>query len=81
MKVEVRYFASLTDRTGVATESIEVDDGATVARLWDRLVDRHPSLADVKIKLLVACDMEYAAWDRPLSGVKEVAFLPPMSGG
>jgi molybdopterin converting factor small subunit len=30
---------------------------------------------------MAACDREYATWDRPLAGVREVAFLPPVSGG
>jgi molybdopterin synthase sulfur carrier subunit len=81
MKISVRYFASLKDRTGVASETIEIDPAADVARLWARILELHPKLSDVTIRPLAACDLEYSAWDRNLQGVAEVAFLPPVSGG
>ena len=81
MTVEVRYFASLVDRVGVAAERVEIGPGAGVAQLWDLLVARHPALGAIGYRPLVACDLEYASWDRTLEGVREVAFLPPVSGG
>jgi molybdopterin converting factor subunit 1 len=77
----VLYFASLKDRTGASEESIEVPEASDVAALWSALQERHPRLREVTTRPLAACDMIYAAWDRPLSGVVEVAFLPPVSGG
>jgi len=79
--VQVRFFASLSDRIGQRTVSIDLQDGADVAELWRVLVELHPSLADLGVRPLVACDMAYAGWDTSLAGVKEVAFLPPVSGG
>ena len=81
MHIEVRFFASLVERTGQTVESVEVDPSATVQSLWQRLVERHPSLADLGYRPLVACDRNYASWDDGLDGVREVAFLPPLSGG
>ena len=81
MRVRVRYFASLADRTGCATETIEVETGADVAALWKLLVERHESLRELPFRPLAACDLSYAGWDQPLEGVEEVAFLPPVSGG
>ena len=81
MIVEVRYFASLVERTGCRTESIELEGGADASALWQRLLERHPSLTDVGFRPLVACDREYSDWDRKLDGVREIAFLPPVSGG
>lgn len=80
MTVEVRYFASLVDRVGVAAERVE-NPGESVAELWDLLVRRHPALGAIGYRPLVACDLEYASWDRALEGVREVSFLPPVSGG
>jgi molybdopterin converting factor small subunit len=80
-RVEVRYLASLAERAGRAAEFVELDPGADVERLWARLVERHPALGQLGYRPLVACDLEYAAWDRRLDGVREVAFLPPVSGG
>ena len=81
MRVEVRFFASLVDHTGCSAESVEIDSAADVAALWSALVERHPGLGDLPFHPLVACDMDYAEWERPLAGVREVAFLPPVSGG
>ena len=81
MIVRVLYFASLKDRAGASEETIEVPDAADVAALWAALQRRHPRLREVTTRPLAACDMTYSAWDRPLHGVLEVAFLPPVSGG
>jgi len=81
VKVAVRYFASLVERTGVEVESVEVAPGDDVAALWERLEKRHPKLEGIGFRPMAACDMEYTRWDRTLEGVKEVAFLPPVSGG
>ncbi len=81
MRIRVRYFASLAEWVGRREECVEVADDADVARLWQDLVVRHPRLASWSPRPLVALDLEYATWDRPLRGVQEVAFLPPVSGG
>jgi len=81
MQVRVRFFASLADRTGCSTESVEIDPATDVNGLWQALLLRHPGLAEVGFRPLVACDLNYADWEQSLSGVREVAFLPPVSGG
>jgi len=81
MIVQVRFFASLVDRTGRATEEVEIAPGTDVNGLWLELQGRHAALVDLPYRPLVACDLAYAAWDRSLDGVREVAFLPPVSGG
>ena len=81
MVVEVRYFASLADRTGCAAESVALAVATDVEGLWRELVQRHPELSGIGYRPLVACDREYAEWNHPLDGVREVAFLPPVSGG
>jgi molybdopterin converting factor subunit 1 len=81
VKVRVRFFASLADRVGRRTEFVELAEESDVEALWRRLLDLHPTLAEIGVRPLVACDMAYANWDTPLEGVDEVAFLPPVSGG
>jgi molybdopterin synthase sulfur carrier subunit len=81
MTVRVLYFASLKDRAGASLETLEIDDGATVTALWQLVQERHPALRAMTTRPLAACDLAYASWDRPLRGVSEVAFLPPVSGG
>lgn len=79
--LRVRYFASLVDRTGCREESVSCNDDDDVRRLWESLVERHPKLGQLGFEPMVACDQEYASWDRGIAGVREIAFLPPFSGG
>lgn len=81
MIVRILYFASLKERAGASEETVEVSETSDVAALWDLAQARHPRLREVTTRPLAACDMTYAEWDRPVSGVREVAFLPPVSGG
>ena len=81
MQVEVRFFASLVERAGRSHELLEVDPSTDVEQLWRLLVERHPPLGGLSFRPLVACDLVYAGWDQRLEGVREVAFLPPVSGG
>jgi molybdopterin converting factor small subunit len=77
----VRYFASLVDLTGCAVEELEIDPQVRISGLWSTVLERHPRLAALEFRPLAACDLVYADWERELSGVREVAFLPPVSGG
>jgi molybdopterin converting factor small subunit len=81
MVVEVRFFASLVDRVDGPSQTVELDPGTDVAGLWKKLVQRYPGLGDIPYRPMVACDRVYADWERKLEGVREVAFLPPVSGG
>jgi molybdopterin converting factor small subunit len=81
MKLEVRFFASLADVTGCASDCIDRQSAADVAELWNLLTRRYPALENIGYRPLVACDLEYVSWERSLEGVKVVAFMPPVSGG
>ncbi|MCE5974689.1 molybdopterin converting factor subunit 1 [Sinirhodobacter sp. WL0062] len=81
--VEVLYFAWVRERIGKARESVETN-AATVADLVAELRAREPryeaAFADTSA-LRVALDQELSEFDAALSGVREVAFFPPMTGG
>ena len=81
MFVEVLYFASLKQHSGCSSERVELTPGSDVGALWELLRRRHPGLSGLGFRPLVACDRSYADWGRSLGGVREVAFLPPVSGG
>jgi molybdopterin synthase catalytic subunit len=78
--VEVLLFASLAERAGTRHLTVRTEPGWDVAALWSHLLAEHPGLA-AHPRPLAACDRVYARWDRALEGVREVAFLPPVSGG
>jgi sulfur-carrier protein len=81
--INVVYFAWLRERIGKSGESIETKS-ATVADLVDELraIDEYHAAAFADLRAVrVAVDQVLADFDAPLSGVKEVAFFPPMTGG
>jgi molybdopterin synthase sulfur carrier subunit len=81
--MDVLYFAWVRERIGLPRERIDTD-AATVADLVNELRAREEryaaAFADLTA-LRVAVDQELADFDAPLSGVREVAFFPPMTGG
>ncbi|MEX0348840.1 MAG: molybdopterin converting factor subunit 1 [Paracoccaceae bacterium] len=81
--MDVLYFAWVRERIGIPKEKVETE-AATVAELVDELIAREEryaaAFADLSA-LRVALDQELSAFDAPLSGVREVAFFPPMTGG
>jgi molybdopterin synthase sulfur carrier subunit len=81
VRIEVRYFASLAERAGLRAETLEVGPLDDVTALWERVIERHPALGALAFRPSVVCDRAWADWQTRLEGVREVAFLPPVSGG
>ncbi|RMH39703.1 MAG: molybdopterin converting factor subunit 1 [Alphaproteobacteria bacterium] len=83
MTIDVLYFAWVRERIGQPRERVETS-AATVAELVEELRGREPryeaAFADLNA-LRVALDQELSDFDAPLTGVREVAFFPPMTGG
>lgn len=81
--MNVLYFAWVRERIGLPKERIETT-ASTVAELVDELRAREEryaaAFADLSA-LRVALDQELSTFDASLSGVREVAFFPPMTGG
>ncbi len=83
MKVTVKYFASIREAIGVASESIDTS-AFSLAALRDELIaqggERAESLARGRAVRLalnqVMCDESVALVDGA-----EVAFFPPVTGG
>jgi molybdopterin synthase sulfur carrier subunit len=82
-RLDVLYFAWLRERIGLAREVIETD-APDVAALVEQLRAREAryalAFADLSA-LRVAIDQDLRDFDAPLSGAREVAFFPPMTGG
>lgn len=81
--VEVLYFAWVRERIGAPRETVATD-AATVLELVEELrarEDRYALAFSDLSALRVAIDQELTDFDAPLSGAREVAFFPPMTGG
>jgi molybdopterin converting factor subunit 1 len=81
MKVKIKFFAILRERVGAAEVVREIQEGTTIAQLWEALQREFPRLAVPGIRLLYAVNQNYVTPDRVLQESDEVVFVPPVSGG
>ena len=83
--MRIMYFAWLRERIGTGSEEVSPPDNvATVTDLIDWLKTREPRYAiafEDTTAIRVALDQEQADFDSPISGVREVALFPPVTGG
>ncbi len=81
--IDILYFAWLRERIDQPRERIETA-AATVADLVAELAARdarHAAAFADPTAIRVALDQSLADFAAPLTGVREVAFFPPMTGG
>ena len=79
----ILYFAWLRERIGLPKEEW-TSEAVTVADLVTELSARDPRYAAAFADLSAlrgAVDQELVEFDAPLSGAREVAVFPPMTGG
>lgn len=81
IRVTVLFFGRLKELTGHAEDTAEFADATTIEQLFGLYSARHPELAKYRSSVVASRNQEFAAWDTPLRGGDEVAFLPPVSGG
>jgi len=83
--VKVLYFAWVRERIGRAEE--EIDPPAAVRTIgelvtWLAERDEQSAHAFENPKIIrAAIDRSHVRPDTPISGAKEIAFFPPMTGG
>jgi molybdopterin synthase sulfur carrier subunit len=81
--MDVLYFAWVRERIGLPRETVETEAG-TVRELVSELKAREERYAVAFSDLAglrVAVDQKLTDFDASLSGAREVAFFPPMTGG
>jgi len=83
--MKILYFAWVRERTGRAEEELAPPASVTtVAELMDWLKARGPeyefAFADAAT-IRAAIDLTHVKHDAPISGAREIAFFPPMTGG
>jgi len=80
MKINVLLFARYRELAGCQSVEVEVPEGATMAAVWDEVIQAVPALRP-EGRPLMACDRAYAKPDRIIEGGEEIAAFPPVSGG
>lgn len=83
--MKVRYFAWVRERIGKPEEEVEPPAGiATVADLigWlSRRGDEYAHAFENPKVIRAAVDRAHVRADTLISGAREIAFFPPMTGG
>lgn len=77
LSIQVKFFASLREKLQLDECQLEAQQAATVAQVWQITTKGQP----VPDNLLSAINMEYVAFDHPVTDGDEVAFFPPVTGG
>lgn len=81
---KILYFARLAEILGTKSDTIDVQDCATVADLVTQLRSRgepYASAFDGDTRVLVAINQEMSEPDSKISNMDEIAFFPPVTGG
>ena len=76
MDLTVLAFAHARETFGFASCIVTCDPGDTPRDVILRLAPR----ADLQ-HLAIARDSEYVPWDQPIGQARELAIIPPVSGG
>jgi sulfur-carrier protein len=83
--MRIVYFASVREAIGMDGEAAELPNGiVTIADCLQYLTERsevyRATFSDIS-KLRFALDQVMARIDAPISGAKELAIFPPVTGG
>ncbi len=79
--VTVLYFAHAQERSGLASETLELSARATLSDLCRLLIQRHPALTEVLPQCRFALDQFFVSELHELKDGSEIAVIPPVSGG
>lgn len=75
-------FARVRELLGGASHELQVEDGATVADVWDTLADRYTALAALAQSTRIARNGRLIVDSgEPLEDGDELSLLPPVGGG
>jgi sulfur-carrier protein len=81
MKITLRMFAILRERSGVSQTEMELADGATVAAAMEEAGRRFACISTLLPRTAAAVNRNYAKPADVLHEGDELALIPPVSGG
>lgn len=81
MKVKVLFFASCRDIVGAREIELDAPEGSTAADAVDRLCEAYPRLSDLRGRMALSVNEDYAAAETALRDGDVLGLIPPVSGG
>ncbi len=81
MSKAVLLFASARDALDCDRVEIEIADDATAADVLEKLATLSPFMAELVPSCRLAIDDRYAEASASIAGARELALIPPVSGG
>jgi molybdopterin synthase sulfur carrier subunit len=77
MRLTVLTFAQTRTQLGFGEKSFDCEPNETPREIFRRIAPQF----DPGKTIRVAVNQEYADWDQPVGDAKELALIPPVSGG
>lgn len=81
VSLNVLLFAAARDYIGSEFVAIDVPDDATAGDVLNKLSELSPFMAELVPYCRLAIDERYAEASASIQGAREVALIPPVSGG
>lgn len=82
MRVTVLAFARVRELLGIGSQQLQMQDGASVADVWDMLSERFVSMAPLAASTRIARNGRIVSDPAELlEDGDEIALLPPVGGG
>ena len=88
VRVRVRLVSLLRDAVGKPVVELDVEDGATLGRVLERLYSMYPKLREIVeglerrgLEVVYMVNGRFTGFDEKVGEGDEVVILPPASGG
>jgi len=77
MSIKILYFASLRERIGRGSDTLELSKSLKVDQVWQQVTGQESFPDDI----LIALNQEYTDANSIVNDGDEIAFFPPVTGG
>lgn len=81
VKMRVQFYAQLRDITQIASDEVDLADGATVSNLLGKIYQKFPALRVHDKNILVGAGVEFVDRNYKPKPGEEISIMPPVQGG